>query len=71
VPSVALHGPGAAAYAYAVASVLLAVVIAWRPLPVPRVVGPLRRLHSGHPGEYVAWTVAGAAVLVVALGVGR
>ena len=66
-PPVTLPGPSAAAWAYALASVALAFVIALRPPPVLRPVEWLRRLHSGRPGDYVAWTVAGAAVLVVAL----
>ncbi|MBT2386811.1 hypothetical protein, partial [Streptomyces sp. ISL-11] len=29
---------------------------------------PLRRLHSGHLGDYVTWLVVGMAGLVVAVG---
>jgi multicomponent Na+:H+ antiporter subunit D len=51
--------------------VLCALAIAWaglRPSPVvaraePTIRG-VRRLHSGHPGDYVAWVAAGAAVLM-------
>ncbi|MGW7541928.1 proton-conducting transporter transmembrane domain-containing protein [Streptomyces sp. NPDC054770] len=32
-----------------------------------RVVVPLRRLHSGHLGDYVAWLAVGVAVLLVAM----
>lgn len=28
---------------------------------------PLRRLHSGHLGDYVAWLAVGVAVLLVAV----
>jgi multicomponent Na+:H+ antiporter subunit D len=65
----AIHvpGPSAAAYAYAAGSLAVAGVTAWlgvrRTLAIPRPLDGLRRLHSGHPGDYVAWTVAGAAVL--------
>ncbi|MFJ6216391.1 complex I subunit 5 family protein [Streptomyces sp. NPDC092296] len=31
---------------------------------------PLRRLHSGHLGDYLAWLTAGTAVLLVALSTG-
>ncbi|MFB7511240.1 proton-conducting transporter transmembrane domain-containing protein, partial [Streptomyces broussonetiae] len=34
-----------------------------------RVVVPLRRLHSGHLGDYVAWLAVGVAVLLVAMSV--
>jgi multicomponent Na+:H+ antiporter subunit D len=68
VPALSLHGPGAAAYAYAAGSLALSLAVAaigaTRRVPVPRPVEALRRLHSGHPGDYVALTVAGAAVLV-------
>ncbi|WP_305729323.1 proton-conducting transporter membrane subunit, partial [Streptomyces sp. MUSC 14] len=32
-----------------------------------RVIVPLRRLHSGHLGDYVAWLAIGVAVLLVAM----
>ncbi|MFK0284776.1 complex I subunit 5 family protein [Streptomyces sp. NPDC090499] len=32
-----------------------------------RVIVPLRRLHSGHLGDYVAWLAVGVAVLLVAM----
>lgn len=34
-----------------------------RPLPEPGRVLALRRLQSGHIGDYVAWLLAGAALL--------
>jgi multicomponent Na+:H+ antiporter subunit D len=62
-----LPGPTGAAYLYAAASVALAVLVAWigvtRQVPMPRAVDRLRRLHSGHPGDYAAWTAVGAALL--------
>jgi hypothetical protein len=38
-----------------------------------RALNGVRALHSGHPGDYAAWTVAGAALLagVLVLGVGQ
>jgi multicomponent Na+:H+ antiporter subunit D len=30
-----------------------------------RLIAPLRRLQSGHIGDYVAWTVAGMALLAL------
>jgi multicomponent Na+:H+ antiporter subunit D len=68
-PIHALHvpGPSPAAYAYAGGSLAVAGIVAWlgltRTVATPRPLDALRRLHSGHPGDYVAWTVAGAAVL--------
>jgi multicomponent Na+:H+ antiporter subunit D len=66
LPHVDVPPPTAAAYLYALASVVLALAVAGladhvRP---PRAVNALRRLHNGRPGDYVAWTVLGAAVLV-------
>jgi multicomponent Na+:H+ antiporter subunit D len=64
------HGPTAAAYLYALGSLALAVAVAvigvTRPVTTPAPVDALRRLHSGRPGDYVAWTAAGAAVLAAA-----
>jgi multicomponent Na+:H+ antiporter subunit D len=69
---------GASSYAYAGASVLLAVAAAWiglyrRRLPLAlrsatvRMVGPsfrrLNLLHDGVVGEYVTWVVVGTAAL--------
>jgi multicomponent Na+:H+ antiporter subunit D len=69
---------GAAQSAYAAASVLLAVAVAWlglyrRRVPAAlrratvRVVGPplhrLSLLHDGVVGEYVTWVIVGAAAL--------
>jgi len=68
VPHVA--GPGATAYLYATATLLGAGVVAWLgvagrsvPRTAARAVDAVRALHSGHPGDYVAWTAGGAAVL--------
>jgi multicomponent Na+:H+ antiporter subunit D len=66
-----LAGPGVTAYLYAAGSLALAVAVAAvalarvpaLPAPFGRAVDALRRLHSGRPGDYVAWTVAGAATL--------
>ena len=56
--------PGAplstASWLYGVASGVLAIAVA----ALPRVpAGPLRELHSGRIGDYVAWLAAGAAVV--------
>jgi multicomponent Na+:H+ antiporter subunit D len=67
----ALHGPGLSAYVYAAGSLALALLVAFValtrrpavPRPLARAVDVLRALHDGRPGDYVAWTVAGAAVL--------
>jgi multicomponent Na+:H+ antiporter subunit D len=66
-----LAGPGLTAYLYALGSLALAVAIAAAalardpvlPAPVRGAVDALRRVHNGRPGDYVAWTVAGAAAL--------
>ena len=64
------HGPSAAAYLYAAGSLALAGAVAAAGLTgrmsVPAPVDALRRLHSGRPGDYVAWTATGAAVLAAA-----
>jgi multicomponent Na+:H+ antiporter subunit D len=71
-PAVATHavsGPGVTAYLYAAGSLALAVAVATaalaRPLPAgaARAVDALRAIHDGRPGDYVAWTVGGAALL--------
>jgi multicomponent Na+:H+ antiporter subunit D len=70
-PVGSLHGPGATAYLYAAGSLLLAVTVAAaalgreHPLPGPaaRAIEAMRALHDGRPGDYVAWTVGGAALL--------
>jgi multicomponent Na+:H+ antiporter subunit D len=54
------EAPTTAAWLYGLASGALAVVIACLPT-VP--VGPLRDLHSGRVGDYVAWLAAGAALV--------
>jgi multicomponent Na+:H+ antiporter subunit D len=70
VVHVETHGPSAAAYLYAVGSLAVAAAVAvigvTRRVATPAPVEALRRLHSGRPGDYVAWTAAGAAVLVAA-----
>jgi multicomponent Na+:H+ antiporter subunit D len=66
-----LHGPGLTAYLYAAGSLALALGTAAfaltgeRALPrgLAGALNGLRRLHSGRPGDYVAWTAAGSAVL--------
>ena len=67
-PHVLIAPPGATAYLYACASLGLALAVAavglWGGLRVPAPVEALRRLHNGRPGDYVTWTVLGAAVLV-------
>jgi multicomponent Na+:H+ antiporter subunit D len=57
-----LYAAGSLALALAVAAVALARVPAL-PAPLGRAVDALRRVHSGRPGDYVAWTVGGAATL--------
>jgi multicomponent Na+:H+ antiporter subunit D len=83
LPDVAspLHGPTATGYLYAAASVLGAVGVAAAALAGAREHAPragvraleaLRALHSGHPGDYAAFTAAGVAVLggLLAIAVG-
>jgi multicomponent Na+:H+ antiporter subunit D len=68
VPHLELAPPGAMAYVYACGSLALALAVAaaglWGSLPTPAPIEALRRLHNGRPGDYVTWTVLGAAVLV-------
>jgi multicomponent Na+:H+ antiporter subunit D len=68
LPHVELAPPGAAAYLYAGGALVLALGIAaaglWGGLRTPAPVEALRRAHNGRPGDYVTWTVLGAAVLV-------
>lgn len=47
----------------AAAAAGLAALAVRRRLPSGQWSAPLRRLHSGHIGDYVAWTVAGIVVL--------
>ncbi len=59
--------------ALGLASAALAVAFAaaalWAtPRDAHRAVTPLRRLHSGHMGDYVSWLVVGIAALLVAVG---
>jgi multicomponent Na+:H+ antiporter subunit D len=65
-----VHGPSATSLLYAAGSVLAAVALAAaglreRALPgaVAAVADRVRALHSGHPGDYVAWAATGATVL--------
>jgi multicomponent Na+:H+ antiporter subunit D len=62
------HGPTTTAWLWGAGSALLALAVAWAPT-VP--VGPLRALHSGRIGDYVAWLAAGTALVagVLALAV--
>jgi multicomponent Na+:H+ antiporter subunit D len=63
------HAPGLTALLYAAASLLGALAIAVvglrgsLPAPAAAVVDRVRALHSGHPGDYVTWAAAGAAVI--------
>jgi multicomponent Na+:H+ antiporter subunit D len=60
VPAAAAEPPTTAAWLYAVASAVLAVGVGLlRSVPE----GPLRALHSGRVGDYVAWLATGAALL--------
>lgn len=62
-----LRGPGATAYAYAALSLLVAAACAAAPLRTaesPRALRGLRAIHNGRLGDYAAWTVLGAALLV-------
>jgi hypothetical protein len=66
-----LAAPGLTAYLYAAGSLVLAPAVAAialsrvpaLPGPLRTVVDALRAVHSGRPGDYVAWTVGGAAAL--------
>lgn len=65
-----VHGPEETAYLYAAATLagaalVAAAGVAGRTLPARamRAVNAVRALHSGRPGDYVAWTAAGAAAL--------
>jgi multicomponent Na+:H+ antiporter subunit D len=59
-PAPAGEAPTAAAWLYGLASGALAVGVALlRTMPE----GPLRALHSGRIGDYVAWTAVGAAAI--------
>jgi hypothetical protein len=59
------------AYLYALGSLAVAALVAAAalgrrrsvPRAVSRAVDGLRAVHDGRPGDYVAWTVLGAAVL--------
>jgi multicomponent Na+:H+ antiporter subunit D len=69
-PVPAVHGPSATAYLYALATLAGAAAVAGlgvagRRLPAAamRVVDAVRALHSGHAGDYVAWTAGGAVAL--------
>jgi multicomponent Na+:H+ antiporter subunit D len=65
-------------YVYAGITLALALIVAAAGLLRPgsllrqasaRVINPVRTLHSGHPGDYVAWLVAGVAALGAAFAV--
>jgi hypothetical protein len=65
-------GPHLAAYLYAAASVVGALLAAGlglardslrTPAALHRAVGALRGLHSGQVGDYVTWLTAGVAAL--------
>jgi multicomponent Na+:H+ antiporter subunit D len=66
-----LAAPGATAWLYSAGSLALAVAVAVvalvrvpaLPSPLGRAVDALRDVHSGRPGDYVAWTVGGAVAL--------
>jgi len=65
-----VRDPGSTAYLYAAATLAGTAVVAWlgvagRSLPraAMRAIDAVRALHSGRPGDYVAWTAGGAAVL--------
>jgi len=60
------HPPTAAAWLYGAASCVLAIVVA-AVRTVPE--GPLRPLHSGRIGDYVAWATVGAATVAVAFAI--
>jgi multicomponent Na+:H+ antiporter subunit D len=60
------HGPTTTAWLWGAASALLAVAVAWA-ATVP--VGPLRDVHSGRVGDYVAWLAAGTALVAGVLAV--
>jgi multicomponent Na+:H+ antiporter subunit D len=61
-PAPAGEAPTAAAWLYGLASGVLAVAFALlRTTPE----GPLRALHSGRIGDYVAWTTVGAAAIAL------
>jgi multicomponent Na+:H+ antiporter subunit D len=70
-PSLALPTFGTASVVYGVAATAGALLVAawglWRPSLgirlLVRAVEPLKAAHSGHVGDYVAWLVAGAALL--------
>jgi multicomponent Na+:H+ antiporter subunit D len=59
-PAPSGEGPGMAASLYGLASAALALGVAMVPA-VPE--GPLRALHSGRVGDYVAWLATGAAIV--------
>jgi multicomponent Na+:H+ antiporter subunit D len=62
-PAPAGEAPTAAAWLYGLASGVLAIVFALlRTVPE----GPLRALHSGRIGDYVAWAAVGAAAIASA-----
>jgi multicomponent Na+:H+ antiporter subunit D len=66
-----LHGPTVTGVLYALASLVVAVGFAAitlrgsarMPASIARWLDALRGLHSGRPGDYVAWMAVGAATL--------
>ena len=68
LPRVEVPAPSTVAYVYAAGSVALALGVAviglWSGARAVPGVDALRRLHNGRTGDYVAWTVVGAAVLI-------
>ncbi|OLE38733.1 MAG: hypothetical protein AUG48_01020 [Actinobacteria bacterium 13_1_20CM_3_68_9] len=66
LPSPPSHSVPLHAYLYAAitlgAAIALASLALWGDL-AERAIAPLRALHSGHIGDYVAWLVAGVAAL--------
>jgi hypothetical protein len=59
-PAPAGEAPTIAAWLYGLASGALAIGVAFlRTMPE----GPLRALHSGRIGDYIAWTAVGAAAI--------
>lgn len=65
---VELAPPGPTAYLYACGALAFALAVAaiglWGGVRTPAPLEALRRLHNGRPGDYVTWTVLGAAVLI-------
>jgi multicomponent Na+:H+ antiporter subunit D len=78
VPSPPPYSTPAHSYLYAAITLLLALAVAATGLLSPgsalrqagaRMIAPVRTLHSGHPGDYVAWLVTGVAALGAAFAI--